>query len=63
MCVSVGGGRKKINLKVVLLVSSSGAVRPSFEVALDMEEVEPCNQPRGGTFLEHKRTQGGKKEL
>lgn len=51
---SVGGG-EKTNLRVVLLLSSSGAERSSFEVALDMEEVAPCNQNHGGTFLEHKR--------
>lgn len=40
-------------------MSSSGVVRPSFEVALDMEEVGPCNQPHGGTFLGHKRRKNG----
>lgn len=52
-----GGGlerTEKIYLKVVLLLSSSGVVGPSFEVALDMEEVEPCSQSQWGTFLEHK---------
>lgn len=50
-----GGIKTKKNLKVVLLLSSSGAVGPSSEVALDMEEVGPCNQTQRGTFLENKK--------
>lgn len=62
-----GGGRTekkkkkelKSYLKVVLLLSSSGVVRPSFEVAQDMEEVGPCSQTQRGTFLENKKSNGG----